>query len=182
MKSAVSLNPCGHELDEKCAQGILSSSSKNCPVCLADVNSFRPAYITRQVIDKLFPNIQHPELTIIVHRLSGEKHTYKVERNSKTIDLFKLIFSDTKIHPSLIKLVHREKSVSPFNHLNEYIPHEESEVHCYMTERFGHWSSKAEEFPLIYKQAVAEVGANSNELPDRFLNLHREAINKAMNS
>lgn len=60
MESAVSLNPCGHELDEGCANAILSSKTV-CPICRADVDSFRPAYVTRQAVEVLLKNMQHPE-------------------------------------------------------------------------------------------------------------------------
>ncbi len=181
MKSAVSLTPCGHELDEGCANAILSSM-KGCPICRVDVDSFRPAYTTRQAVEVLLQNMQHPDIIIHVNRLTGHKHTYKMERDSKTIDLFKRMFADTKIHPSRIKLLYNQKPISLFSYLSEYIPLREVEFNFYMTERLGHWTSIAQDYPLIFQQAVAEVGSDSKHLHDRFSLLYEQAITQAMNS
>jgi hypothetical protein len=182
MKSAVSLNPCGHELDEGCALKISSSSTKQCPICRVDVDSFRPAYNTRQAVEVLLQNMQHSPITIQVNQLTGHKHTYKIERNSKAIDLFKLIFADTKIPPSRIKLLYCQKQVSHFSNLSDYIPPGEVKFNFYMTERLGHWTSIAEDYPLIFQKAVAEVGTDSEHLGKRFLLLYKQAIDQVMNS
>lgn len=181
MKSAVSLNPCGHELDEGCANAILSSM-KGCPVCRVDVDSFRPAYTTREAVEVLLQNMEHTNIIIHVNRLTGHKHTYKIGRDSKAIDLFKRIFTDTKIHPSRIKLLYNKKPVSLFSCLSEYIPSREIEFNFYMTERLGHWTSIAQDYPLIFQKAVAEVGLDSKHLHDRFSLLYEQAIAQAMNS
>lgn len=183
MKSAVSLNPCGHELDEGCANAILSST-KNCPICRVDVDSFRPAYITRQAVELLLQNMQQPDVIIHVNRLTGARLTYKMKRDSKTIDLYKRIFTDTGTPPSMIQLMNNAKLVSHFNHLSEYIQLNEVELSFNMKLYMGHWKTgTAKSYPLIFQKAVSEVGSNNDELLyGRFMSLYNQAIAEAMNS
>lgn len=182
MKSAVSLNPCGHEIDEGCANTIIASKI-GCPICRVDVDSFRPAYTTRQAAEALFQNMEHTNITIHVKELSGRKHTYQIRRDSKAIDLCKRIFADTEIHPSRIKLIYNQQLVSLFSRLSEIITSNETEFNFYMTARLGHWKHIAEDYPLIYQKAIAEVGAGSEaDLRLRFSFLFEQAIAEAMNS
>lgn len=184
MKSAVSLNPCGHELDEGCANTILSST-KACPICRVNVDSFRPAYITRQAIENLLQNMQHKDdITIHVKRLNGLNHTYKMERDSKAIDLFKRLFADTGIHPSDIRLMYTGMHVSLFSHFSEYIPLKEVEFNFHMQDRsLTHWTKNAQDYPLIFQKAINEAGLdNTMTLYKHFSSLYEEAIDNAMKS
>ncbi len=182
MKTAVSLNPCGHELDEGCANVVLKSR-KACPICLVVVDSFRPAYTTRQAVEVLFQNMQHPEINIHVNRLDKQVLSYKITSDEKGINLFKRIFIDTGIHPKNIKLVYNNKLVSLFSqHLSEYVPSSEVNVNFYMTVRLGHWTETARDYPAIFQEAAVEVGSKRNQLQDRFEFLYEQAVTQAMNS
>lgn len=187
MKSAVSLNPCGHELDQTCAAAL-----KKCPFCRVDVTSFRPAFITRQAVEALLKNMERQEnavvkeikqekITVHVHRLTGQKFTYKMGSAEKTINVFKLLFNDTKLHPSRIELVCNRKQVSLFGpQLSDYVPQDKTELTFYMKERLGHWTQIAEHYPLIFQKAVAQVGPLSKNLNVRFLDLYNQAVEQAM--
>lgn len=85
MHSAVSLDPCGHEFDQNCAIQMISWTKK-CPTCRRNIDSFRPAYITRHAVKALLQNV-----TIKVYLFSDHKYTYQMKRTSKAIDLFHLI-------------------------------------------------------------------------------------------
>jgi hypothetical protein len=180
MKTAVSFNPCGHEVNEKCAKDTLSSTKK-CPMCRVDVESFRPAYFTRQAVESLLKTMQQPKITIHVKTLLGHKYTFKVEKDSKVINLFNLIFAETEIHPSQIKLLFNNKLISPFSNLNEYFLSDDVEFNTLMSIRFDHWTTIAKEFPLIFQKAVSEL-KNGENLREKFMSIYRESIKEAMNS
>ncbi len=179
MKSAVSLNPCGHELDEVCALEILATDNKKCPVCRKDIDSFRPAYLTRQAIEILVPKMLNSMVTIQVKTITGAKITLNIERNCKVAKLFPAICKGLKIDPYRdIKLAANGKYISPFKYLHEYIPNDKSEYTFFANRFIGNWPEIAKKHPSIFHQALAEVGYNCNV---HFLKLYGEAIDKAVN-
>lgn len=185
MKTAVSLDPCGHELNEGCADAILSSTKK-CPSCRVDVNSFKPSYNTRQAVETILQNMPCTDsVTIHVSSIMNkDKYTYTMKRDSKAIELFKRIFDDTTTHPSRVKLALNGKYISLFGHFSEYLSPKESEFQFHIIPRMGHWTHIADDYPLLFQRAVAEVGkaADPDTLHARFASIYEGEIARAMDS
>jgi C3HC4-type zinc finger (RING finger) protein len=185
MKTAVFLNPCGHEFDEACVRGVLETSNKKCPVCQVDVYSFQPAYTTRQAIAKLQQIMPNSSVVIHVRSLSGHHITLNMERNCKVAKLLPLFSKSLGFSsPKNIKLTANGQTLSPFKYLYEVIPNDKSEYTFYASEYLGHWTTQAKDHRLIFETALAEVGnevGKSSDLRERFMNLYEEALSKALN-
>lgn len=179
LKRAVSLN-CGHEVNRKCAKKILRST-KRCPICQVDVNSFKPAFITRQATQAVLNDIQQSLITIHVQPLQGKKLKYIIDRNSKAISLFKCIYDETNNHPTQIRLIYNHKLISPFKNLKEYFLTDNVEFTVYMHNRISDVRKIANDFPEILRKAQSELN-EGDDISEKFLSTYKESIDKALQS
>jgi len=175
MLSAMSLNPCGDEVDEKCAFMILENGEK-CPICLCDVVSFRPAQKTRQAVSALLGEMLNPRLIIDVKSLNDFPVSSIIDRHCKVARLFVNLQKALGYATEDITLRDIDgKMVSPFKYLHEYVPCNESK-HTFYLSTTGHWTERAVNYPQLFSQAYNMIGS-----PDEnFSILYRFAIEEAI--
>lgn len=78
--TAVSLVPCGHELHEQCAIGLLQMGNEKCPTCRTVINngvSYLPAFSTRNAVQKLLSIEEEPKKSTAI-----DKTRVSVESNN----------------------------------------------------------------------------------------------------
>lgn len=120
-----------------------------------------------------------PYLVVHVNDLNGRKTTLDIERDCKVAKLFTLLGEKLHKSPYEILLIDKNKPVSPFKNLHEYVSNDESEHSFHMVRRLGHWIDTAKRYPLMYEQAVKEAGVNG-DTQHRFQILYEEAFEKAL--
>lgn len=186
LRSAVSLNPCGHELNESCAQAVLELPNKQCPICLVCVDSFRPAYVTRNAVAIVFQEAKPSgSVEIKVKSITGRAATFYMNKDDKIAKLFPLIRQE--FHMSHVELTQKNKHVSPFKIVNDYFLEDGDRISFAATEDLSHWSQKAPKHPEILRKAYQMLRINKESSDDRkeqavmnFLKLYREELQKAM--
>lgn len=123
-------------------------------------------------------------ITIHLKTLQGREYTYRIDRESKAIALFKLIFKDTSIHPCDIKLIHKNKQICPLGDLNEHLQSDVVDFNFFMTERFGHWRTLENAVPKEMfsdlQKAISNYPNQEGNLVSAFISKYKKIVDNAM--
>lgn len=154
--TAVSLNPCGHELHESCALRIIRELGNNCPECRTPIQSFRPALTTRKAVESLrvidAPPPYDP-LTIIICDLTGKRIKMIVSKEDPVALIFKKIQEKTLEHPHSLKFLYNHQVLDPGAKIQQYISSPQNEIYIYKLLRLG-----GAVVPTLFDRAKEIVG------------------------
>lgn len=199
-ETAISLNPCGHELHESCAVELKAAVFK-CPECRVDIRDYRPAYRTQAATQFIFRKEKLPtevqvsnptEVQVSVKTLSGGHYKFSVDRNKKTVVLAKQISDAIKTPINQLWMNSEGCKMDFFEPLSTYLKPNQQQLEVCSTLRLGYGPYASElifdlalESKLLTKELIDQY-KEKKDFPERAKVVHiingleKRAIDKAL--